>query len=140
MALEFKKLSEVTTTQTVSNSAKLLIEDGGEIKRVPKSVVGGSSGGADGIVTFTLFDSEYSCSHTFAEFAEMYDNLTLNMVYFRDLSEGRYYFDTVTRIDPYDSGGSIVNIGDTANNAEYFMINTSFQFFKDGSIAESAPV
>lgn len=39
---EFKKLSEVEQIETVSDNATVLVEDGGEIKRVPKSEVGGA--------------------------------------------------------------------------------------------------
>lgn len=40
---EFKKLSEVEQIETVSDNATVLVEDGGEIKRVPKSEVGGAA-------------------------------------------------------------------------------------------------
>ena len=41
---EFKKLSEVERVETTSNNATVLVEEGGEIKRVPKSAVGGAGG------------------------------------------------------------------------------------------------
>jgi hypothetical protein len=138
MALEFKKLSEVTVAEEVSDAANLLVEDNGEIKRISKKGIGGGSAG--GIVVFTyLGDEEWSCSHTFTEFAEMYDNLTLNIVQIRVLSEDRYFFDRVTEIVPYNSSSVVVSIGDTVNNAEYFMINEFLQFFRDGFISASVP-
>lgn len=52
---EFKKLSEVEQIETVSDNATVLVEEGGEIKRVPKTEVGG--GGAGGyIATLTIDD------------------------------------------------------------------------------------
>jgi hypothetical protein len=42
---EFKKLSEVEQVETASDNATVLIEEGGEIKRVAKSEVGGNGGG-----------------------------------------------------------------------------------------------
>lgn len=44
MSTGFKKLSEVTLLETSSDNATVLIEEGGEIKRVPKKAVGGAGG------------------------------------------------------------------------------------------------
>lgn len=52
---EFKKLSEVEQLTTAPEAATVLIEDGGEIKRVPKKEVGGA-----GIKTVIIKDSEYN--------------------------------------------------------------------------------
>lgn len=41
---EFKKLSEVEQIETASDNATVLIEEDGEIKRVPKKEVGGAGG------------------------------------------------------------------------------------------------
>lgn len=41
---EFKKLSEVDLLETSSDNTTVLVEDGGEIKRVPKKEVGGAGG------------------------------------------------------------------------------------------------
>lgn len=49
---EFKKLSEVEQIETASDNATVLIEEGGDIKRVPKSAVGGAGVGGY-IVTIT---------------------------------------------------------------------------------------
>jgi hypothetical protein len=51
---EFKKLSEVEQIETASDNATVLIEEGGEIKRVPKKEVGGA-----GIPTAIIKDSSY---------------------------------------------------------------------------------
>jgi hypothetical protein len=52
---EFKKLSEVDVLETASDNATVLIEEGGDIKRVPKKEVGGAGGY---IATFTVADME----------------------------------------------------------------------------------
>lgn len=137
MALEFKKLSEVTAVEEISDAAKFLVEDNGEIKRISKEKVIG--GPAAGTVIFTYVDYEWSCSHTFEEFAEMYDNLTLDIVYIKNFETYNYRFETAYRIDPYDSSTNIVYVGDTANNAEYFMFNENLQFFRDGTISAGVP-
>ena len=43
--MEFTKLSEVAVVETANDTDKVLIEQNGEIKRVPKTEVGGSGGG-----------------------------------------------------------------------------------------------
>lgn len=138
MALEFKKLSEVTAVEEISDAAKFLVEDNGEIKRISKEKVGGGSAGGIVVLTFSE-DYEWSCSHTFAEFAEMYDNLTLNMVCVRNLTDGRYLFGVINGIYPYDSSSSVVDIGDTVNYAEYFVFDEHIQFYKDGTISAGVP-
>lgn len=52
---EFKKLSEVDVLETASDNATVLIEEGGDIKRVPKKEVGGAGGY---IATLTVADLE----------------------------------------------------------------------------------
>ena len=43
--MEFTKLSEVAVVETANDDDKVLIEQNGEIKRVPKTQVGGAAGG-----------------------------------------------------------------------------------------------
>ena len=56
MATEFKKLSEVAVLEEASETAHVLIEENGEIYRVPKTAVGGAGGG---IKTAIIRDSGY---------------------------------------------------------------------------------
>ena len=44
MAIEFKKLSEVATLEETAETAYVLVEEDGEIYRVPKTAVGSSQG------------------------------------------------------------------------------------------------
>lgn len=57
MVTEFKKLSEVTTLEEAAETAHVLIEENGEIYRVPKTAVGG--GNVGGIKTAIIRDSRY---------------------------------------------------------------------------------
>ena len=57
MATEFKKLSEVAALEEAAETAHVLIEENGEIYRVPKTAVGGSNVG--GIKTAIIRDSRY---------------------------------------------------------------------------------
>lgn len=53
MATEFKKLSEVTVLEEAAETAYVLIEENGEIYRVPKTAVGGAGGAQGMVVTLT---------------------------------------------------------------------------------------
>lgn len=55
MARDFQKLSEVTRIEEVSDTASVLVEENGEIYRVPKTAVGGDGA----IKTAIIRDSEY---------------------------------------------------------------------------------
>ena len=61
---EFKKLSEVEQIETASENATVLIEEEGEIKRVPKKEVGGAGGGA-----VVLYSVDYEDNYLFKEAA-----------------------------------------------------------------------
>lgn len=44
MSMEFKKLSDVAAVETVTDTANVLIEEDGVIKKAPKNEVGGAGG------------------------------------------------------------------------------------------------
>lgn len=75
---EFKKLSEVEQIETASDNATVLVEEGGEIKRVPKKEVGGAGGY---VATITINDLEnpvveqYDGPVISANYDELYDVL-----------------------------------------------------------------
>lgn len=70
---EFKRLSEVELTENISDTSTILIEENGDIKRAPKSKVGG---GAEGLIVavtdeyLDVFFNEYMFI-----ISENYDNI-----------------------------------------------------------------
>lgn len=66
---EFKKLSEVERIETASGKATVLVEEGGEIKRVPKKEVGGAGGYIIKLANSYIDDNGAFC------FDESYDKL-----------------------------------------------------------------
>lgn len=83
MATEFKKLSEVTTLEEAAETAHVLIEENGEIYRVPKTAVGG--GNVGGIKTAIIRDSGYLNAiagvSTMASAAPAYTYECINMTF-----------------------------------------------------------
>lgn len=66
---EFKKLSEVEQLESASDNATVLIEESGEIKRVPKKEVGGAGGYVIKLANSYLDDNDMY------RFDESYDEL-----------------------------------------------------------------
>lgn len=58
--MEFKKLSAVEAVEVVSDTASVLIEENGVVKRAPKSEVGGGGGGEkpDMVITVNAYSME----------------------------------------------------------------------------------
>lgn len=70
---EFKRLSEVELTENISDTSTILIEENGDIKRAPKSKVGG---GAEGlVVTVTEGSLDYFYNYGMFIIIENYDNI-----------------------------------------------------------------
>lgn len=57
---EFKRLSEVELTENISDTSTILIEENGDIKRAPKSKVGGGAEGLIVAVTDEYLDYVYN--------------------------------------------------------------------------------
>jgi hypothetical protein len=66
---EFKKLSEVEQVEAASDNATVLVEEGGEIKRVPKKEVGGAGGYVIQLKNSYMDENGIFC------FEESYDDL-----------------------------------------------------------------
>lgn len=77
---EFKKLSEVEQIETASDNATVLVEEGGEIKRVPKKEVGGA-GIAMAIIKDSGYDNALAGLQTMAAAAPEYTYECLNMTF-----------------------------------------------------------
>lgn len=73
--MEFKKLSDVEVVAEPTESANVLIEENGVIKKAPKSAVGGGMGGS--LMVKILVDQEAgttSFDRTYDEIKEVLDN------------------------------------------------------------------
>lgn len=60
MATEFKKLSEVDVLEEVTETSYVLVEENGEIYRVPKTAVGGAGGAQGMVVELTAINAQPS--------------------------------------------------------------------------------
>lgn len=88
----FQKLTDVTVTEVISEQANVFVEDGGELRRVAKSQVGGAGSLADlKDVVYFYFDTTGSaadatpafnitCNKTFDEVLSLILNHELKMV------------------------------------------------------------
>lgn len=113
MATEFKKLSEVTTLEEAAETAYVLIEENGEIYRVPKTAVGG----AGGYMMITLTEDNSYIDHYMlncnVNYDEMYEALLTGTSVWLDLSEALGYpFGAMVVWFSLTSGGLEAGIAD----------------------------
>lgn len=83
-ALEFKKLSDVETAETVNEEDTVLIVQNGEIKQAPKNNVGGgaSSGGVDEYdLVLEYFDTLYIMSGSVQAVIDKLNNKKFPRIY-----------------------------------------------------------
>lgn len=101
MTVEFKKLAGIDTVETATDAANVLIEEGGTIKRVPKTEVGGSGGGEPEVV---IIDRSGGTEHIGYVKQKMTDSLDNNIptIFYLKLNDGIYL---VSSINP--DGGQI---------------------------------
>ena len=87
---EFKKLSEVDLLETSSDNTTVLVEDGGEIKRVPKKEVGGAGGYVVTLTQDSIMETSLSGNYPVAmcsiNYDEMYDILMAGGSCYVDIS------------------------------------------------------
>ena len=133
---EFKKLSEVDLLETSSDNTTVLVEDGGEIKRVPKKEVGGAGGY---VVTLTpdnvptIEGNQFICLDNYDE---MYDVL---------MAGGSVYLDATAfvfggRAAPTSTYGTSSNIP-SPTNFDGYKVAVSEWFMTDlglGAIGHSS--
>lgn len=60
--MEFKRLSDVEVVAEPTESANVLIEENGVIKKAPKTAVGGAGGGYDAVIDLGVFSDTTSLS------------------------------------------------------------------------------
>lgn len=87
MAYEFKRLSDVEVVAEPTESANVLIEENGVIKKAPKTAVGGAGGGGeepDMVITVEGGSSRKATNFTYGITEGSMDNV------FNAVREGRY--------------------------------------------------
>ena len=105
MTYNFKSIADVEVVTEPTESANVLIEENGIIKKAPKSAVGGGSG-EELFITFDSYndDTIAATEDLYNKIVEMYEtghfrNITL---YQHNEHEDTVYTYTMRRIDKYD--------------------------------------
>ena len=124
MATEFKKLSEVAVLEEAAETAHVLIEENGEIYRVPKTAVGG--GNVGGIKTAIIRDSRYLNAiagvSTMVEVAPPSTYECINMTF-------EEAYETMAKGEPLNVVGMLTNSNALATNMQGSVLFTGTAAF-----------
>lgn len=99
--MEFTKLSEVAVVETANDDDKVLIEQNGEIKRVPKTEVGGKGGGGNALIISTEDMATFTANMTLTEAITLYTNKELTGVTLYFAMEGMSGLSSVNMVADY---------------------------------------
>lgn len=137
MSYEFKKLSDVDVVAEPAESANVLIEENGVIKKAPKTAVGG---GNEPILIFhELGNNLISCNYSYDEIINLLDNKNTFGLYTRGEQAYNWYYNyiinSIALYSNSDMGNSVANKDD----ADYILINAdnsnySFKYYRDNTI------
>ena len=136
MSYEFKKLSDVDVVAEPTESANVLIEENGVIKKAPKTAVGG-----DNNICFVInYNTEtITCNKTFDEVLDLLFGGFPCLNGFCISNDSDYYFfrTNIKRIQPLDSSENLVTTVESVEIIKFEEGNNSatFTYSKDGIIS-----
>lgn len=103
---EFKRLSDVEVVAEPSETANVLIEENGIIKKAPKTAVGGGGEGGGYFITFDGDDGKQtvvaSTENLYKKIQEMYDNYIISNINIYKLSNKQIDVYPSQRINKYE--------------------------------------
>jgi hypothetical protein len=116
--MEFKKLSDVEVVAEPTETANVLIEENGVIKKAPKTAVGGGAGGNFVVISIpyvqemdvdsTDIIEGATCNKTFDEVLEMYCSGEIDLAVLRMVSEQEGYgFNVCNAIGLFNADGPV---------------------------------
>lgn len=152
MAYEFKKLSDVDTVETPSETANVLIEEDGVIKKAPKTAVGGNgSNEYDMIVRYegeeeAMDGGEIECTVISGNFDTIFNKIkqgyipkillsvSINFIEYKEI----YYNNVILNFDSciYSYGGDMEYISQEIDSMEGMPIN----IYKDNTVTLGSTV
>lgn len=146
--MEFKRLSDVEVVVEPTESANVLIEENGVIKKAPKTAVGGANNGGFIVIDMPVtapaevdagdLIPNMTCNKTFDEVVEMCCNKEIILIVLRVLSGSYVNFQ-------YSMGASLISVdGNVASNADDaecvgFVFNGSELFYYRNGFSTTAP-
>lgn len=133
MAYEFKKLSDVDVVAEPTESANVLIEENGVIKKAPKTAVGGDG---EVFIKFNvdLNEGTVSCDSSFNEIVEAFSN-GFPMIYMLNKTTHGYFLQSCVEVAFYGTDGNSTHVFE---NVDYISLYTDsgseIVYHNDGEI------
>ena len=137
MSYEFKKLSDVDVVAEPTESANVLIEENGVIKKAPKTAVGG---GSEPIrIIHELENDSISCNYSYDEIVNLLDNKNTFGLYTRGEQAYNWCFNCIINSIALYSNSDMNNSVANKDDADYILIgaddsNYSFKCYRDNTI------
>ena len=133
----YKKITDVDVLAEASETTNVLVEENGSLKKVPAAAMGGGNGNfvfIDRHDPDADDDTAYTCSVTYDELVNMFNNKEISGTVVRELynSNGNQYFYNVTSIILSTNGVFGIRYMDNSESRILF-------YFSDGTISTSAP-
>lgn len=135
MSYEFKKLSDVDVVAEPAESANVLIEENGVIKKAPKTTVGG-----DNNICFVInYNTEtIICNKQFDEILDLLFSgfPCFNCFYISNDSDNYFWTSSLKSVKPLDGSENLVTV---QSNVEQLVLTDDdwnyFTYFKNGEIS-----
>lgn len=133
MSYEFKKLSDVDVVAEPTESANVLIEENGVIKKAPKTAVGG---GSEVFIKFNvdLNEGTVSCDSSFNEIVEAFSN-GFPMIYMLNKKTHGYFLQSCVDVAFCGTDGNSTHVFE---NVDYISLYTDsgseIVYHNDGEI------
>ena len=120
--MEFTKLSEVAIVETATDDDKVLIEQNGEIKRVPKTEVGGGGGGGNILAITGNEETGFTANMELTDVITILNNHELGNAYMYTTSGGLLGRGIIDAVADYSAilGAECVVLISEANDIQLF--------------------
>ena len=140
--VNYKKITDVESVSSTTETMNVLVEDNGSLKKVPAANMGVGSGSIGGIfvltgITDSYGNTTYSANMTYEELRNAIANNEIIWGIIQNSYETGASYDSITYLDIYENSIEIVSTTDANSSAPHLPY---YEFASDGTITyEESP-